>query len=175
MRHFEQKTAAEILLKLDQQRNVETCLSLAQLRSKPRNKGACRTGVAAGWGNSARSGKVRHIGGTVVVLKPESCELARHVIEGGRTVPGLELISWVQREIGSSGKCGGAINRRQKDQVAAGVRHSTASNREGKQVMVKPPTVIKHAAQKSLFGTLAGIAQATHTAARFASCIRPER
>src|SRR6476661_2795309 len=84
---------------LDQQCQVEAIFALAQIWEEAGNQRTGRANIAARWRDAAGAGEVWNVRGTMIIFKAESYELAGHVIEGGGSVPGLELVAGVQREV----------------------------------------------------------------------------
>src|SRR5258708_66074 len=110
----------------------------------------------------------------MVVFNAERYELAGHVIKRSCAIPGLERISRTLRKVRSSGKCGGPINGRQQYKVASWVVDCPAAKGDSVQVFVEPETVIDHSPHKALLGTGSASAEATYTAAAFASQVDSE-
>src|SRR5437667_6894910 len=137
-------------LQLHQHRKIQPILTFPQIRNEAGNQRACCPAIAAGRRYSSRSGEIGHVGRAMVVFQPPSEELAGHVIEGSGGVPGLVRIAGILTEIGRSRSHCGAIDRRQQYQIAAGIVDFPSAQREAKQILVKPESVVRHEAQETL-------------------------
>ena len=162
------------ILELHQQRYIEPVFTLAQVRDEAWNERPWRADVAARRRDASRAGEIGNVGRAMVKFKTESHELAGHVIECARSVPCLELVAGVQREVRSAGESRRAIDGRKKDKITSRISNCTAQC-DSVQVFVEPNAVVKHGAKEGLLRSLPGITKATYAAAAFAARIQRER
>src|SRR5882724_6570617 len=111
----------------------------------------------------------------MVVLPPESDELAWHPVKSSGCIPGFVWISWILRKVGSSGSRRGAVDGRQQDKVAPGIVDLSATNSQTIFIVVEPESVVEHITQKALLGALRRITGTADTATVFAPHVTGER
>src|SRR6266853_1440113 len=97
------------------------------------DNGRCRAGRRC---NSSGSREVRHIGRAVIELPAECNVLARHVVKRAGSVPGLERVSRIFREVRRAGSRRRAIDRGQQHQIAPRIVNFAAAQRQTVAVMV---------------------------------------
>ena len=110
----------------------------------------------------------------MVILQAISEVLAGHIVRRNRSIPCLEGVSRVLREVRSSGRSRSSIDRRQKNEITAGVIDATATEGQTETIAIEPETVVKHEAEEALLGAFLGIAVAADSAATLASSVSGE-
>src|SRR5882757_2033164 len=159
------------VLKLHEDCTGHAVLAIPQIGSKAWDQRSWRALVSTRRRNTARTGEVRHIGGTMVVLQSPRNVLAWHVVEGSGRVPRLVLVSRIFREVWCARSCRRTVYRWQQNQIPSRVVDSAAADRKAEQVPVKPEPVVEHEPEEALFGPLRGIAVTAHAATVLAACI----
>ena len=118
--------------------------TVAKIGTKARHHRSWSSGVSSRRSDTSRAGKVWHIRSAVVVLQAIGEVLAGHIVRSNRSIPCLELVSRVLREVRSSGRSRSSIDRRQKDQIPAWVVDAPAAQGQAVAIVVEPQTVINH-------------------------------
>src|SRR5712671_776104 len=111
----------------------------------------------------------------MVVLPTEGNVLAWHPVKCPRHIPGLVRIAGILGKIRSPRSGRRAVDRWQQNQISPGVVNLPAPKCQTIFVIVEPQAVVEHVSQKTLFGTLRGVACATDTATMLASHVACER
>src|ERR1700730_9904704 len=164
-------------LELDENRHCATILSVAEVRLPACNRRSGIPIVSALRSNSARTAKVGHVGVAVVKFPAEGNVLARHVVVGHRSIPGFVRVSGILREIRSSRSSRCPVDRRQQHQIAPRVIDPSSADGQAVTVVVEPPAVVKHVAEKTLLvrndlpGRVLLIGGAVHSSAALATSI----
>src|SRR4029077_2169534 len=97
-----------------------------------------RAGVAERRRDPARSAPVRHVRMPEGELGPPGNPVLRHVLKVQLHVPLIEVLPRFRGEVGGAAWGGGAVDRRQQRQVAAGVVHEAAAEGDRILVVIKP-------------------------------------
>src|SRR5438876_10900372 len=111
----------------------------------------------------------------MVIFQPPGEELAGHVIERSGGVPCLVRIAAILTEIGHSRSHCGAMDRRQQHQIAARIVDFPSAQREAKQILVKPESVVRHEAQETLLRAVRRISEAAYPTAALAAGVQCQR
>ena len=74
--------------------------------------------------------------------------LLGHVLECNRAVVHVSLAAGCLREVNRTCHGVGAVDWRKQGQIAAGIAHLSAAERDGKGVMVPPDAVVEHISEE---------------------------
>src|SRR5262249_45276004 len=146
------------ILQLHEQRERDAVLGLPQVRRPSLDKRAGRAGVSTRRCDAAFAGEIWRVRVPIVVFGAERHELARHEVERGLGIPGLEEVARVIREIRRSRKRRGAVDWRHQHQIAARVVDRASADGERESILVEPEALIRHESEKVLRWRIRGAA-----------------
>src|SRR6266404_6102709 len=115
-------------LELYEDGHVETILASAQIGRPAGHEGTGSPLIAARRSYPTRAAEIRHICGAIVVLPSPGDVLAGHPVKGSGDVPSLVGIARIFSKVRSAGSRGGAVNRREQHQIAAGIVYFSAAD-----------------------------------------------
>src|SRR5580658_8102180 len=162
-------------LELQEERCRHSVLTVTKIGCPARHDRSRRSLIPSRRRYTPRTGEVRNVRCTVVVLQPIGEVLTGHVVNRHGRVPCLEGITRVLREVRRARSCGRPINRREKNKIATGVVDAAASDRQSILIAIEPEAVVFHETKEALLGTSLTIAGAAHTTAALATHVAGER
>src|SRR6516164_3208910 len=114
----------------------------------------------------------------MIKFPAEGNVLARHPVKRGGSIPRLEWVSGVLREIrriDRRGRGGRAVDWRYQHEVASGIVDFATAKRQAVPVVVEPEAVVEHEPEEALLRTFFRVGVAAHAAAVLASGVARQR
>src|SRR5271156_4279726 len=162
-------------LELDQEGAGDSVFAVAKVRTPARYNGARRSGVSARRRYSSGSREVRHVRRAMVIFKPIGEVLARHIVRRERSVPRLERITGILREIRCARSRCRSIDGRKQDQVTAWVVDASSAHCYAETIAIEPEAGVDHQAEEALLRGPLGVAAAPDAPAALATCVASDR